>query len=142
MESVPNLREILLDEEINEQEFIEIISCIYKKDCYIYVVIPEWEQELLNELSSDFIEVNKFSLPRIFSREMALLEYIKDSEKRYIYEFYLQSTTMDYLVFSETDASELLRKMKDLNIFKMFEVNKIPHLSIGPDGQWLTVVEF
>lgn len=142
MESVPKVREILLDEEINEQEFIEIISCIYKKDCYIYVVIPEWEQELLNELSSDFIEVNKLSLPRFFSREMALLGYIKDSEKRYIYEFYLRSTTMDYLVFSETDASEQLRKMKNLNIFKMFEVNKIPHLSIGPDGQWLNVVEF
>ncbi|MDR7001435.1 hypothetical protein [Neobacillus niacini] len=144
MENVPNVRKILLDEEIDEQEFVEIISHIYKKDCYIYVVIPECEQELLNEVSNDFIEVNKFPLPRFFPKEMGLLGYINDSQKRYIYEFYLRSTTMDYLVFSETDVSEQLRKItkNNLDIFKMFEVNKIPHLTIGPDGQWLNVVQF
>lgn len=51
---------------------------------------------------------------------------------------------MDYLVFSETDASEQLRKItkNNLHIFKMFEVNRIPDLTIGPDGQRLNVVEF
>ncbi|WP_170974091.1 hypothetical protein [Peribacillus simplex] len=39
MKSVPKVREILLDEEIDEQEFVDIINGIYKQDCYIYAVI-------------------------------------------------------------------------------------------------------
>lgn len=137
-------KEILLDEKIDEQEFIRIINNLYEQDCYIYAIIPEYEQELLNELSIDFIEVNKFPLPRVFPREMGYLGYVKDSQKRYIFEFYLRSTTMDYLIFSETDLSEQLSKLtkKNLDIYKMFELNKVPHVTIGPDGQWLTIVEY
>ncbi|MBT2614437.1 MULTISPECIES: hypothetical protein [unclassified Bacillus (in: firmicutes)] len=43
MESVPNVQEILLDKEIDEQEFFGIINSIYKQDCYIYAIIPGWE---------------------------------------------------------------------------------------------------
>ncbi|MEY2193996.1 hypothetical protein AB7942_14845, partial [Neobacillus sp. BF23-41] len=70
--------------------------------------------------------------------------YVKDSQKRYIYEFYLRSTTMDYLIFSETDVSEQLSKLtkKNLDIYKMFHLNKVPHITIGPDGQWLNIVEY
>ncbi|TKG99040.1 hypothetical protein FC682_25880 [Peribacillus simplex] len=39
LKSVPKVREILLDEEIDEQEFVDIINGIYKQDCYIYAVI-------------------------------------------------------------------------------------------------------
>ncbi|WP_165589207.1 MULTISPECIES: hypothetical protein [Bacillaceae] len=51
---------------------------------------------------------------------------------------------MDYLIFSETDLSEQLSKLtkKNLDIYKMFELNKVPHVTIGPDGQWLTIVEY
>lgn len=75
---------------------------------------------------------------------MGYLGYVKDSQKRYIFEFYLRSTTMDYLIFSETDLSEQLSKLtkKNLDIYKMFELNKVPHVTIGPDGQWLTIVEY
>ena len=68
--SVPKIREILLDEEIDEQEFIGIINNIYKQDCYIYAIIREWEEELFDELSNDFNLINKITFPlkRIFPR--------------------------------------------------------------------------
>jgi len=144
LESVPNVREILLDEEIDEQEFVNIFNGIYNKDCFIYAIIPECEQELLNELSNDFIEIDKFPLPRVFPREQGYLGFIKDSQKNFIYEFYLRSTTMDYLVFSKFDVSQQLKNInkKNINIYQIFESNKIPHITIGPDGQWLNVIEY
>ncbi|MBO1511093.1 hypothetical protein [Metabacillus bambusae] len=146
MESVPKVREILLDEEIDEQEFVEIINGIYKQECYIYAIIPEYEEELLNELSNDFLLVNKIPFPliRIFPRTISFLGYVKDSTKQYIYEFYLRSTTMDYLVFSEFDVSQHLSNInkKNIDIYKIFESNQIPHITIGPDGQWLNIVEY
>ncbi|WP_026695696.1 hypothetical protein [Peribacillus kribbensis] len=144
MRSIPKKQEILLEEEIEEKEFVSIINCFYKQECYIYAIIPEFEKHLLNEISNDFIEVNRFPLPRTFPREMGYMGYIKDNQKRYIYEFYLHSTTIDYLIFSETNVSEQLRKLtkNNLNIYKMFQSNKIPHITIGPDGQWLNIVEY
>lgn len=147
LKSVPKVRQILLDEEINEQEFVGIINGIYKQDCYIYAVIPEWEEELFNELSNDFIIINKFPIPltRIFPRTMGFLGYVKDRKKQYIYEFYLRSTTVDLLVFSMTDVSQQLNILNKKNIaifYNIFESNKIPHITIGPDGQWLNIVEY
>ncbi|QNK46755.1 hypothetical protein H7F28_15440 [Brevibacterium sp. PAMC23299] len=145
MKSSPKVRELLLDEEINEQEFVDIINGIYKQDCYIYAVIP-WEEELFNELSNDFIIINKFPFPltRIFPKTIGFLGYVKDSKKQYIYEFYLRSTTMDLLVFSEVDVSQNLNILnkKNIDIYNIFESNKIPHITIGPDGQWLNIVEY
>ncbi|MFT4416800.1 hypothetical protein ACLM5H_23330 [Fredinandcohnia humi] len=100
MRSIPKKQEILLDEEMDEQEFVEIIDSFYKQECYIYGIIPEYEHQLLNDLSNNFIILNEFPLPRVFPREMGYLGYVKDSQKRYIYEFYLRSSTMDYLIFS------------------------------------------
>ena len=144
LRSIPKKQEILLVEEIDEQEFVSIINSFYKQDCYIYAIIPEYEQDLLNEISNDFIEVNKLPLPRTIPREMGYMGYVKDSQKRYIYEFYLRSTLMDYLIFSETDVSEQLSKLtnKNLDIYKMFQLNKVHHITIGPDGQWLNIVEY
>ncbi|WP_088043277.1 hypothetical protein [Bacillus sp. EAC] len=140
----PNVREILLDDVVDEKEFISIFNSIYKHDCFIYTIIPESEHELLEKLSSNFIEFNKLSLPGVFPREKGHLGYVKDSQKKFIFQFYLRSISIDYLVFSETDTSELLSKINNKNddIFKIFEVNKIPHVTIGPDSQWLNVVEY
>lgn len=87
LKSDSKVRQILLDEEIDEQEFVGIINSIYKQDCYIYAIIPEYEEELFNELSKDFIEVKKFPFPRFFffPREIGHLGYVKDNQKQYIY---------------------------------------------------------
>ncbi|MFS0764427.1 hypothetical protein [Peribacillus phoenicis] len=80
MDCLPKKSEVLLDEEIEKQEFVKIINSIYKQECYIYAVIPEWEEELFNdELSNDFIIINKirFTLTRIFPRTIGFLGYIK-----------------------------------------------------------------
>ncbi|WP_322786434.1 hypothetical protein [Fictibacillus gelatini] len=140
----PKVREIFLDEEIDEENFVHIISSIYPQECYIYAIIPEDEQELLNHLSNDFIEVNKFPLPRVFPREIGHLGYVNDIHKWYVYEFFLRSTSMDYLVFTNIDVSEHLNKInkKNVNIYKIFEDHKIPHITIGPDGQWLNLVQY
>ncbi len=146
LESVPKVRGILLDEEIDEQEFVGIINSIYKQDCYIYAIIPEWEEELFNVLSNDFIIINKIPFPliRIFPTTIGVLVYVKDSTKQYIYEIYLRSTTMDFLVFSEFDVFQHINNInkKNIDIYKIFESNKIPHITIGPDGQWLNIVEY
>lgn len=146
MERVPRVRGILLEEGIDEQDFVEIINGIYKQDCYIYAIIPEWEEELLNQLSNDFILINKikFPLTRIFPRTIGFLGYVQDSKKQYIYEFFLRSTTMDFLVFSEFDISQSLYNIdkNNIDIYKIFESNEIPHITIGPDGQWLNLVEY
>lgn len=83
LDCLPKKREVLLDEEIEKQEFVKIINSIYKQECYIYAVIPEWEEELLN----DFIIINKirFTLTRIFPRTIGFLGYVKDRKKQYIY---------------------------------------------------------
>jgi len=144
--NVPKVREIMLDEEIDEQEFVGIFNSIYKHECYIYAIIPEWEDELFNSLSNDFIIVNKISFPlvRIFPRTIGFLGYVIDSKKQYVFEFYLRSTTMDFLVFSESDISPHLNNInkKNIDFYKMFESNQIPHITIGPDGQWLNIVEY
>ncbi len=51
---------------------------------------------------------------------------------------------MDYLVFSEIDVTEQLHNMakKNINFNKIFELNKIPHITLGPDGQWLNINEY
>ena len=145
MDYLPKKSEILLDEEIEEQEFVKIINSIYKQECYIYAIIPEWEEELFKELSNNFIIINKFPFPltRIFPRTIGFLGYVKDRKKQYVYEFYLRSTTMD-LVFSETDVSQHLNILnkKNIDIYNIFESNKIPHITIGPDSQWLNIVEY
>ncbi|CRK83368.1 hypothetical protein [Neobacillus massiliamazoniensis] len=84
MRSIPKKEEILLDEEIDEQEFVSIINSIYKQDCYIYAIIPENEQDLLNELSNNFIEFNKFPLPRTFPREMGYMGCERQSKTIYL----------------------------------------------------------
>ena len=143
MDSLPKEREILLDEDINEQEFVNMIACFYKQECFIYAIIPNWEEELLNELSNQFIRVKDVTLPRTFPRTTGYLGYVRDSEKQFIYEFYLRSTTMD-IVYSEVDVIEKLDKIdkKNVDIYNIFELNKISHVTIGPDGQWLNVVEY
>jgi len=145
LDYLPKKSEILLDEETEEQEFVKIINSIYKQECYIYAIIPEWEEELFKELSNNFIIINKFPFPltRIFPRTIGFLGYVKDRKKQYVYEFYLRSTTMD-LVFSETDVSQHLNILnkKNIDIYNIFESNKIPHITIGPDGQWLNIVEY
>lgn len=146
LKSVSKVSEIMLDDDINEQDFVSIIKDIFKKKCYIYAIIPEWEEELLNKLSKDFIIIAKFPLPLIrnFPRTKGVLGYLQDNENRYLYELYLKSTTMDFIVFSETDVSRFLNNItnKNINIYKIFEANKITHITIGPDGQWLNVVEY
>ena len=146
MDCLPKKSEILLDEEIEEQEFVKIINSIYKQECYIYAIIPEYEEELFYKLSKNFIKVINFTFPRFsfLSREIGYLGYVKDSQKQYIYEFYLRSTTMDFLVFSEFNVSQYLNDInrKNIDIYKVFESNKIPHITIGPDGQWLNIVEY
>lgn len=146
LRQIPKVKEVLLEEEIDEQGFVDIIQDIYKEDCYIYAIIPEWEEELLNLLSNDFILVKniKFPLTQVFPRTTGILGYVKDNKKQYLYEFYLRSTTIDFLVFSESDVSQHLNHLnkKNMDIYKTFETNEIPHITIGHDGQWLNIVEY
>lgn len=144
MDFLPKKKEFLLDEYIDEQEFVEIISSFYNQEFFIYAIIPECEKDLMNELSRDFIKVKDVPLPSTFPTEIGYLGYVRDSQKQFIYEFYLRSTTMDYLVFSEMDVTERLHKIdkKNVDIYKIFELNKIPHITVGPDGQWLNIIEF
>lgn len=146
MDNIPKVIEIFLDEEIEKQEFVDLINGVYKQDCYIYAVIPDWEEELLNQLSDDFILLNKIKFPlmRIFPRTIGLVGYVEDRNKQYIYEFYLRSTIMDFLVFSEIDVSQYLTNIskKNIDLYEIFLTNKVPHITIGPDGQWLNIVDY
>ena len=63
MDGIQKVTEILLDEEIDEQEFANIVNDVYKQDCYIYAIIPDWEKDLLNQLSDDFILIKKSNSP-------------------------------------------------------------------------------
>lgn len=38
MDCLPKKSEVLLDEEIEKQEFVKIINSIYKQECYIYAL--------------------------------------------------------------------------------------------------------
>lgn len=144
MDRLSKKTEVLLDEEIEEQEFVDQITRFYKKECYIYAIIPEYEKELLEELSTKFIAFKSVPLSRIFTWDTGHLGYLKDSQKEFLYEFYLRSTTIDYIVFSEADVSEHLQTInkKTIDIYKIFELNRIPHITIGPDGQWLNIIEY
>lgn len=146
MGDIQKVTEIFLDEEIDKQEFVDMINDVYKQDCYIYAIIPEWEIDLLNQLSDDFILIKKVKFPliRIFPRTTGFVGFVKDSKKQYIFEFYLRSTTMDFLIFSELDVCQHLNKInkKNIDIYQIFEANKIPHITIGPDGQWLNIIEY
>ncbi|BCB05755.1 hypothetical protein KH172YL63_38880 [Bacillus sp. KH172YL63] len=134
-----------MDEGIAEQEFIDVIKSIYKGDCYIYAIIPEWEEELLYLLDNDFIQIHTITFPlvRISPRTRGFVGYIKVSKKRYIYEFYLRSTSIDFLVYSGFDVAQHLKNInkKNIDLYKIFSTNNIPHITIGPDGQWLNVAE-
>ncbi|MFY0758915.1 hypothetical protein AB1K32_08570 [Metabacillus dongyingensis] len=144
MDRLSKKTEIFLDEEIDEQEFVDQVSCFYKNGCYIYAIIPEYEEELFKALSTNFISVKSIPLSRFFTWDTGQMGYVNDSKKQFIYEFYLRSTTMDYIVFSEVDVSEHLQKInkKNIDIYNIFEKNRIPHLTIGPDGQWLNLIEY
>ncbi|MGX1193014.1 hypothetical protein [Metabacillus sp. SLBN-84] len=96
--------EVMLDGEMDEQEMIHQVSLYYKKCCFIYAIIPDYEAELLKTLSANFISVKTISLSRFFKGDTGKVGYVKDLNKQFIYEFYLRSTTMDYIVFSETDV--------------------------------------
>lgn len=51
---------------------------------------------------------------------------------------------MDYVVFSEVDVSEHLQTInkKNIDIYKIFEMSRIPHITIGADGQWINIIEY
>lgn len=135
--------EVFLDEEIEDQELIDQVSSFYKNECYIYAIIPDYEEELFTKLSSKFNSVKTISLSRFFKWDTGEVGYVKDLNKQYIYEFYLRSTTMNYIVFSETDVTEHLAELNRCDDFyKLFELNEIPHITIAPDGQWLNVMEY
>lgn len=146
MNRTPKIMERLLDEEIDEQEFVDIIDDIYKQDCYIYAIIPDWEEDLLNQLSDDFVVIQKIKFPliQIFPRTIGLLGYVKDRRKQYVYEFYLRSSTIDFFIFSELDISQHLNQIskKNLDLGELFKALKVPHITVGPDGQWLRIVEY
>lgn len=109
-------------------------------------MIPDWEEDLLNQLSDDFILIKKVKIPlmRSFPRTMGFLGFVKDRKKQYTYEFYSRSTTMEFLIFSELDVSQHLNNInkKNIDIYKIFETNKVPHITIGPDGQWLDIIAY
>ncbi|MEK3808065.1 hypothetical protein MHB63_16215 [Bacillus sp. FSL H8-0547] len=135
--------EVMLDVEMDEQEMIHQVSSYYKEGCFIYAIIPDYEAELLKTLSANFISVKTISLSRFFKWDTGEVGYVKDLSKQSIYEFYLRSTTMDYIVFSETDVTLYLSKLnKRDDFYNLFELNEIPHITIGPDGQWLNVMEY
>ncbi len=144
MDSFLKKTEILLDEEIAEKEFIDKVSFFLNRECYIYAIIPEYEEDLLKKISTDFIAVKSISISHISPWNVGQLGYIKDEKKQYIYEFYLRSTTMDYVVFSEVDVSEHLQTInkKNIDIYKIFEMSRIPHITIGADGQWINIIEY
>lgn len=143
MVRLPKIKEVLLDENIEEQEFVEVISTFYKGECFIYTIIPVWEKELLNELSNQFIKVKDITLPRTFPRTMGYLGYVRDTKKTFIYEFYLRCTTIDF-VFSTADVTNDLYKAdkKNVYLYKFFDTNEIPHITTGPDGQWINIVDY
>src|SRR3954447_729120 len=130
MDSLPKKREIWLD-EVDEQEFVKILSGFCKRECFLYVIIPDWEEELLNKLSTQFVRVKDVTLPRIFPRTLGYSGYVRDSQKQFVYEFYLRSSTMD-LVFSEIDVAEHLQRIENKNIdmYSLFETNRISHITI------------
>lgn len=136
-------KELVLDENISKADFIGIISSFYTQECFIYAIIPDWEKELINELSNHFIKVREVKLPHVFPKTTGYIGFVKDREKHFIYEFYLRSAVID-IVFSNIDISDNLFKenKKSNNLFKIFESNKIPHVTIGPDGQWLNIIEY
>ncbi|MEM5015558.1 hypothetical protein WKH31_04615 [Metabacillus indicus] len=136
--------EVMLDEEIDEQDFISQVASFYKNGWYIYAIIPDYEKELFKTLSANFKSIKTISLSRFFSWDTGEVGYVKDVNKQFIYEFYLRSTTMDYIVFSEKDVTEHLHKInrKNMDLYYLFEYNQIPHITIGPDGQWLIVMEY
>ncbi|MGP1908443.1 hypothetical protein ACTSEZ_09725 [Metabacillus sp. JX24] len=135
--------EVFLDKEIGEQELINQVSSFYKNGCYIYTIIPDYEEELFTTLSSNFISVKTISLSGFYKWDTGEVGYVKDLNKQFIYEFYLRSTTMDYIVFSETDVTLHLSKLnKRDDFYNLFELNKIPHITIGPDGQWLNIMKY
>ncbi|WP_283152154.1 hypothetical protein [Guptibacillus hwajinpoensis] len=147
MESVPKIRELSIDEDINEQSFISMLDNLYKREVIIYIIIPEWEDDLLDELSDDLVIVNKITFPLTLClpRSYGYVGYIKNNSKRYIYELYKRSDTLDHLLLSEIDLIEKLSEITKKNIdnfFRVFELNKIPHITIGPDAQWVNIIEY
>lgn len=146
MGNVPKMREIFIEKEIDKENFVKLISTIYKNDYYIYTIIPEWEEELFDVLSNDFILIDKINFPlhMIFPETTGVLGFIKNHTKRYVFEFYLRSGTIDFLIFSEFDVSQHLTSVsKEItDFYKLFESNHIPHITIGSDGQWLNVFEY
>ncbi|PFG13533.1 hypothetical protein ATG70_1738 [Bacillus sp. es.036] len=49
------------------------------------------------------------------------------------------------MLLSEIDLTDKLSEITKENIddfFRVFELNKIPHITIGPDAQWLNIIEY
>ncbi len=72
------------------------------------------------------------------------MSFVRDSQKQFIYEFYLRSTINELLVFSNVDVTKhwYKTKKKNIDIYKFFESNEILHITIGPEGQWLNIDEY
>ncbi|WP_342543645.1 hypothetical protein MHH33_09070 [Paenisporosarcina sp. FSL H8-0542] len=137
------IREIYIDENITEREFVEIISELYKQEFFIYAIIPEWEEELLNILSNQFVLVKNIILPNVFPKSTGYVGFVKDSQKQFVYEFYLRSMSMA-IVFSDEDVSKHLDNTsnENIDIHNIFESNEISHITIGSDGGWLNITEY
>ena len=120
-----------------------MLNDIYGESCYIYAIIPEWETELLESIANEVLYKKDISSSwlRIFPRETSYLVCVDDSQKQHVYDFYLRSTTVDYIVYSKENMSDVIREVADskLNIYKLFKETYTPHTTIGHDGQWLNV---
>lgn len=123
-------------EENFSKDFQRILEKLLPKKRVIYTFIPEYYNDFLLELNSNFVTIkniadDKYSFPK--SRYM--FGYINDDELQFAFEFYERANVIPFVITTQN-----VNFNEDVNLdsfYSYFEENNIPHITVGHDQEYL-----
>lgn len=130
------IREIDLEDECTKEEFDRKLAKIFPGRKYIYAMIPVFYGEFIDELSTDFTPITMVSNPYSGGQTLDIVGVTEDHELKYAFEFYERAALIAVVITSAKVELDPYNIHRD-TFYKFFEEHQIPHVTIGPDGQWL-----
>ena len=125
-----------VEENCSKEAFQKIIEQLLPKKKVIYTIIPKYYKEFLLEISSNFVEIknivdDKYSFPK----SEGILGYINDEEFQFVFEFYERANVIPFVIASRNVTFE--GDIELYSFYSYFEENNIPHITVGPDQEYI-----
>lgn len=135
-----NKRVIYLETDCTKEQFDKEIKEVFHDGIRIYALIPNDNDDFLVELADDYEIINAVPNKYDSSKTLDIVGFVDDQVLKYAFEFFERAALIAFVMASTKinfDKDDLDRD----TLYSYFEENNIPHMIIGPEGQWLIYYE-